>query len=104
MRVNTDTQHKDPVSWLSLAKKDFKPKTIEVMVATTPPLMQDSYLVSPTGMSRAFLQSVTRDRGDSIRFHTLESLEVDLRTSSLFFEGKQRIVCKIYIQIIQFFH
>ena len=42
MRVNMDTQNtSDPVSWLSLAKKHFKPKTIEVMIATTPPLMQD---------------------------------------------------------------
>ena len=48
-----DTQNKgDPVPWLSLAKKHFKPKTIEVRVATTPPLMQDikSYLAPPTGM------------------------------------------------------
>ena len=47
-----DTQNtSDPVSWLSLAKKHFKPKTIEVMVATTPPLMQiESYLAPPTGM------------------------------------------------------
>ena len=52
MRVNMDTQNtSDPVSWLSLAKKHFKPKTIEVMVATTPPLMQDRKLPSsPTGM------------------------------------------------------
>ena len=40
-----DTQNtSDPVSWLSLAKKHFKPKTIEVMVATTSPLMQDREL------------------------------------------------------------
>ena len=54
MRVNMDTQNtSDPVSWLSLAKKHFKPKTIELMVATTPPLMQDrklGYLAPPTGM------------------------------------------------------
>ena len=44
-----DTQNtSDPVSWLSLAKKHFKPKTIEVMVATTPPLMQDRKLPSST--------------------------------------------------------
>ena len=48
-RVNMDTQNtSDPVSWLSLAKKHFKPKVIEVMVATTPPLMQDRELPSST--------------------------------------------------------
>ena len=37
-----DTQNtSNPVSWLSLVKKHFKPKTIEVMVAT-PPLMQST--------------------------------------------------------------
>ena len=37
-RVNMDTKNtSDPVSWLSLAKKHFKPKTIKVLVATTPP-------------------------------------------------------------------
>ena len=42
-----DTQNtSDPVSWLTLVKKHFKPKTIEVMVATTPPLMQDRELPS----------------------------------------------------------
>ena len=44
-----DTQNtSDPVSWLSLAKKHFKPKTIEVMVATTSPLMQDREQASST--------------------------------------------------------
>ena len=44
--ANMDTQNtSDPVSWLSLAKKHFKPKTIEViMVATTSPFMQDDIL------------------------------------------------------------
>ena len=56
-RVNMDTQNtSDLVSWLSLAKKHFKPKTIEVMVATTPPLMQDRELLAlPTGMCTCLL-------------------------------------------------
>ena len=78
-------------------------KTIEVMVATTPPLMQDRKLPSSTYRYvhvRACLH--TKHVVEVIRFHT-ETLEVDLRTSSLFFEGKQRIRCKIYIQIMHFF-
>ena len=100
-----DTQNtSNPVSWLSLAKKHFKPKTIEVMVATTPPLMQDRKLPRSTYRYvhvRACLH--TKHVIHSIRFYT-ETLDVDLRTSSLFFEGKQRIRRKIYIQIIHYFH
>ena len=47
--VNMETQSTgDPVSRLSLAKKHFKPKTIEVMVTTIPPLMQDRKLPRST--------------------------------------------------------
>ena len=38
-----------PLAWLSLAKKRFKPKTIDVMVATTSPLMQDSRELPSSG-------------------------------------------------------
>ena len=67
---------------LSLAKKHFKTKTIEVMVATTPPLMQDRKLPSSTYRYvhvRACLH--TKHVVEVIRFHT-ETLEVDLRTFS----------------------
>ena len=44
-----DTQNtSDPLAWLLLGKKRFKPKTIDV---TTSPLMQESYLAPPTGMT-----------------------------------------------------
>ena len=78
-----DTQNtSDPVSWLSLAKKHFKSKKIEVMVATTPPLMQDRKL--PSSTYRYVHASCTKHVVEAIqRFHT-ETLEVDLRTSSLF--------------------
>ena len=54
------TNTSDPVSWLLLAKKPFKPKTIEVIIGT-PPLMHDRKLLSSTYRYlhvRAFLQSV----------------------------------------------
>ena len=95
-----DTQNtSDPVSWLSLAKKHFKPKTIEVMVATTPPLLQDRKLPSST-----YRYVHVRMLAKRHVLNTLETLELDFRHFSLFFEGKQRIRCKIYIQIIHFFH
>ena len=101
-----DTQNtNDPVSWLSLAKKHFKPKIIEVMVATTLPLMQDRELPSSAYWYvhvHACKASCTKHVVEVIQ--TLETLEVDLRISSLFFEGKERIRCKIYKQIIHFFH
>ena len=44
-----DTQNtSDPVSWLSLAKKHFKPKTTEVMGVATPQLKEDGKLPSYT--------------------------------------------------------
>ena len=72
------------------------------MVATTPPLMQDRKLPRSTLRYvhvRACLH--TKHVVEVIRFYTA-TLEVDLRTSLLFFEGKQRITCKIYIQITNY--
>ena len=76
-------------------------KTIDVMVATISPLMQDRELPSSTYRYvhvRACLH--TKHVVEVIRFHT-ETLRGRLEN---FFEGKQRIRCKIYIQIMHFFH
>ena len=70
-----DTQNtSDPVLWLSLAKKHFKPKTIEVMVATTPPLMQDRKLPSST-----YRYVHVRMLAKRHVLNTLETLELDFR-------------------------
>ena len=65
---NTNTS--DPVSWLSLAKKHFKPKAIEVVGATTPPLMQ--YLAPPTGMCTCML---TKRHGPMVINHMIEVIQ-----------------------------
>ena len=76
-------------------------KTIDVMVATTSPLMQDRKLPSSTYRYvhvRACLP--TKHVVEVIRFHT-ETLEVDLRTFSK--ENREydvRYIYKLYISFI----
>ena len=76
---------------LSLAKKHFKPKTIEVMVATTPPLMQDRKLPSSTYRYvhvHSCKASCTKHVGD---------FRGRLENFFIVFKGKQRIICKIHV-------
>ena len=86
---------------LSLAKKHFKPKIIEVMVATTPPLLQDRKLPRSTYRSvhvRACLRSK----------HVVEVIQVDLRISSLFLKQNReldvRYIYKLYNAFINYYH
>ena len=104
-----DTQNtNDPVSWLLLAKKHFKPKTIEVWLLLhhhwckiDRDLPSSTYIQVCAPWKRHVLNTWWRWFNT---FSHVGDFRGRLENFFIVFEGKQRIRCKIHIQIIHFFH